>query len=189
MPYGLAGDFSINILSYFYTTCQFGMNIHQDFTLSEILFYKIGGRAKFVLEARSRDDIIEAFEFIKKNNIQKWFIVGLGSNLLVNDAPFDGAVIWIRGGEKPQCSITQEGLIAVHTGETLDTLIIYAFSQGFAGLESLGGLPSTVGGTIYGNASAFGGELRQSVDSVKLLDNTPGNTQMLTLPNCEFGYR
>ncbi len=165
------------------------MNIHRDFPLSDILFYKIGGKANYVLEARSRDEIVEAFEFIKKNNIQKWFIVGLGSNLLVNDTPFDGAVIWIRPGSAPQLSVSQEGLIAGYAGETIDSLIQYSFTQGLTGLEYLGGLPSTVGGAIYGNAGAFGIEMQHAVDSVEILDSSTGNTKMLTLVDCEFTYR
>ncbi len=165
------------------------MKIHRDFPLSEILFYKIGGMASHILEARSRDDIIEAFNFIKKNNIQKWFIVGLGSNLLVNDTPFAGAVIWIREGENPQFAVTQEGLIQAYAGETLDSLTQYAFAQGFINLENLGGLPTTIGGAIHGNAGAFGIEMKHVVEKVEVFDTTTGNIRTFNVADCEFDYR
>lgn len=165
------------------------MNIYRDFDLSKILFYKIGGRTSFVLETKSIADIIEAFTFIKTNNIQKWFAVGLGTNLLVNDAAFNGAVIWIRHGDKPQFAVTQDWLLQAYAGDTLDNLIQYSFEQGFIGLEDLGGLPTTIGGAIHGNAGAFGTEIKNVIGKVEVFDVIENKTKTLSLQGCQFTYR
>lgn len=165
------------------------MSIHRDFNLSEILFYKIGGKASFVLETRSRDDIIQAFDFIKNNNIHKWFVVGLGSNMLISDAPFDGAAVWIRQPDKPEISITDDSLISVYAGDVLDSLINFSFDKRFVGLENLGGLPTTVGGAIHGNAGAFGVEMKDVIEKVEVFNIQTNNTQMFSLVDCEFNYR
>lgn len=165
------------------------MQIHDNLSLKDILFYKIGGTAKLVLEIKSRDDIIAALDYIKKNHIEKFLVVGLGSNLLMHDADFDGAVIFITKPEQQDISLTDEGLIGVYAGQTLDELIQFSFANGFVGLESLGGLPSTVGGAIRGNAGAFGTEMEDVLEKVEVLDMMSGQIKQMTNADCQFSYR
>ena len=94
------------------------MILHERFPLKNILFYKIGGTADIVLEAKSHQDIIEAFEYIKQNNIQKFLVIGLGANLVVNE-DFDGAIIWINKSTSPYIKMTEEGWVEAYAGQTL----------------------------------------------------------------------
>jgi UDP-N-acetylenolpyruvoylglucosamine reductase len=71
------------------------MTIQNNVPLSEILWYKIGGKTKYLLTCENRDDISEAIDFIKKEHVQRVFICGLGSNLIFSDDYFDGVVIRI----------------------------------------------------------------------------------------------
>lgn len=188
------------------------MRIYRDFSLAEILYYKIGGRAKFVLKIENREDLFQALEFVQKNNIKRILPVGLGSNLLVNDGDFAGAVLWFsRYQSAPGIAmyktapgkaryhsalgsaikLREGGLIEAFAAESLDDIIKFSLDNNLVGLEWAGGLPSTVGGGVRGNVGAFGGEIGDIVDSVeivKLLDNGYKKDK-LTKDQLEFAYR
>lgn len=164
------------------------MTIHQNLSLSELLFYRIGGTASYVLEVKSAGDVQEACDFIQKNNIASWMVVGLGTNLLMHDGNFDGAIIWMTKPDSPDITIS-EGLISAYAGQTLDDLVQFSFDDNFIGLEVLGGLPSTVGGAIRGNAGAFGTEMQDVIDRVEVYDLSDHQVKTITNQECEFSYR
>lgn len=167
------------------------MVIHKNVPLSKILYYKIGGKARFVLEATSVDDIFEAVVFIQRNKVQKYLVVGLGTNLLMPDTDYDGAIIRICHPRKPDIHLTSDGLISAFAGHTLDQLIHFSFHNGYIGLENLGGLPSTIGGAVRGNAGAFGIEMKDvilKVSVVKILSSSYKTLEM-TNEECQFAYR
>ncbi len=168
------------------------MTVKNDFPLKDVLWYKIGGTVKYFITCESREDILEAFEFIKKNNINKIFVVGLGTNLLFSDEYFDGAVIQISTNDNLQdAQITNEGLIEVFAGLTMEDFVEYTFEQSLVGLEWSGGLPGTVGGAVRGNAGAYGGEIKDTLVSAEVLDYSADEPIVTTLTNDElqFSYR
>lgn len=165
------------------------MIIHQDVPLKDILFYKIGGIAPLVLEAKSHQDIIEAFEYIREHAIEKFLVVGLGANLVMSDKDFDGAIVWINKSASPYIKLTEEGLVEAYAGQTLDELIQFTFQNYLKGLEVLGGLPSTIGGAIRGNAGAFGVEMKDVLKKVEVYDIATGEVKMLENSECDFSYR
>ena len=133
------------------------MQVHHDFDLSQILWYKIGGKAKYFLQCENRQDILEALDFIEKHHPNRVFVCGLGSNLIFTDEDFDGVVIRIAPGEENPDIFIKNNEAHVFSGLTLDTLIQVALNQKLVGLEWAGGLPGTVGAGIRGNVGAFGG--------------------------------
>lgn len=165
------------------------MVTHHNYPLSELLYYRIGGKARYVLEAKNRDDILEALDFVKKNKIEQFLVVGLGSNLLLPDSDFDGAVIWFCKPETQDIAIDSSGLVSAFAGQTLDDLIQFGFLHNLIGIESLGGLPSTIGGAIRGNAGAFGTEMEDVVEKVEVLDLASGQIKQMTNADCHFSYR
>lgn len=165
------------------------MNIHEKKKLSDILYYHIGGAARYILEVKSRDDVLAAFDFIKKNNIEKFLVVGLGSNLLMQDDNFDGAIIWLTKSELKDITLTSDGLIRIYAGQTLDDLILFSFANNLVGLESLAGLPSTIGGAIHGNAGAFGTEMKDILEKAEVFDQHESKVKELTNKACLFAYR
>lgn len=168
------------------------MHIQKDFPLSQILWYKIGGIAKYLLEIENAQDLQSALDFIKKNNIQKTFFCGLGSNLIFSDDYFDGAVIRIANA-KPQDKDFQkkDEFITAFSGVTLNDLIKYTFKNNLIGLEWAGGLPGTVGAAIRGNVGAFGKEIQDSLFSIEVLEEKDSSYTRRTLKkdDLSFSYR
>src|SRR3990167_4611664 len=103
------------------------MYIYRDFPLNEILYYKIGGEADFVLKIENKQDLLDAFEFVKKNRIKKVLPVGLGSNLLINDNGFNGVVLWFSGSDKTSIIQKDENTIEAFSSVILDDLIQFSF--------------------------------------------------------------
>lgn len=167
------------------------MNIYKDFDLSRILWYRIGGKARFLLEVSDKEDLLKALDFIEKNNIEKHFVIGLGSNLLFSDEPYDGAVIrFVSAGESTIDEISS-GLIYSSACEILDSVIDFALRNNLTGLEWAGGLPGLVGAAVRGNVGAFGGEVKDVLEEAEVLKMENGKWKLGKLNNLqmEFSYR
>ncbi|MBI3069826.1 MAG: UDP-N-acetylmuramate dehydrogenase [Candidatus Levybacteria bacterium] len=171
------------------------MDVYRDFPLSKILYYKIGGKASFVLKVQNKEDLLDALGFIQKNKVKKILPIGLGSNLLVSDEPFKGAVLWFSReelkGKNSTLKLHSGNIIETFASVLLDDLIQFSFAHNLIGLEWAGGLPSTVGGAIRGNAGAFGSEIKDSVYEVEVLDLSNENYLIKTFSNddLQFSYR
>lgn len=167
------------------------MRIVKEAKLSEILWYKIGGTAKYLLECSSKEDVLEAFNFIKKEKIDKFFIVGLGSNLLFTDDYYDGAVIQIASNNTSEIRLIDKNTIEAFAGVTLDDVIQFAFQNNLLGLEWAGGLPGTVGAAVRGNVGAFGGEIKDSFSSaeVLVLNGKKQEVKKMNRRDIKFDYR
>ncbi len=168
------------------------MNIVQDYPLSEFLWYKIGGKAKFFVEISSRDDVHALVDFLKEENPKRIFICGLGSNLVFQDEDFDGVVISVVEPEKKSpLAVTADGLLTVFAGNTLDQAIQFGFHEHLVGLEWAGGLPGTVGAGVRGNVGAFGGEIKDSLDQVEVfsLSHPEKGIFPLAKNDLKFAYR
>lgn len=168
------------------------MKVIKDAQLSEILWYRIGGTAKYLLKCFSEEDVLEAVGFIKKEKVQKHIVVGLGSNLLFTDEYFDGVVIQIYANDySKSIRIIGKDIVEVFAGVELDRVIKFAFDHNLIGLEWAGGLPGTVGAAIRGNVGAFGGEISQSFSSAKILDVSSQKpvVRSLNRRDIKFSYR
>jgi UDP-N-acetylmuramate dehydrogenase len=167
------------------------MIIHNDLEIAPLLWYKIGGKVKSLLDCKTREDILEALKFIKEKNIAKIFVLGLGSNLIFTDEYFDGAVIRIASTPENNIKTGSENEIEVFSGVVLDDVIKYAFTNNLVGLEWAGGLPGTVGAGVRGNVGAYGGEIKDSLVSAEILDYSGDNPVLKTLTKADlqFAYR
>jgi UDP-N-acetylmuramate dehydrogenase len=183
------------------------MQVINDVPLKEKLWYRIGGVAKFFITCSSREDILDAFDFIEKNKIEKIFIVGEGTNLLFADEYFHGVVLQIKSSRHPELvsgsnekipdqvrndiKLSKEGDIEVFAGVKMEDLINFSLNNNFVGFEWAGGLPGTVGGAVRGNAGAYGGEIKDSLLSAEILDYSGGKPVIRTLTNSDlnFSYR
>ena len=168
------------------------MRIYRNFPLSKILYYRIGGRAQLVIRIENKTDLLEALDFVKNNKIKRILPVGLGSNLLVSDKDFDGAVLWFSKGESSAIQLIGDNLIEAFSSVLLDDLIQFAFNKNLIGLEWAGGLPSTVGGAVRGNAGAFGGEIKDAIykiETFELQENGEILEKEFRNSDLEFSYR
>ncbi|KKU95162.1 MAG: UDP-N-acetylenolpyruvoylglucosamine reductase [Parcubacteria group bacterium GW2011_GWA1_48_11b] len=162
----------------------------ENVSLKKYSNYKIGGRARYFYAAKNADDVARAVAQAAGDKLPV-FILGAGTNLLINDSGFDGLVL------KPEINLLklEGGAIRVGAGVLMEDLLNFAVSKGLSGFEWAGGLPGTVGGAIRGNAGAFGGETKDNLYEVTSMDisgNPPaGGPKILKRKNtqCKFGYR
>src|SRR5450756_419639 len=96
---------------------------HEDFPLSTVLYYRIGGTARLFLEAKGRDDVYRALDVVARRGIGRLVVVGLGSNLLFPDGLFDGAVVQVAAPGTPQIRVVGAGLVEAYAGVSLDDVI------------------------------------------------------------------
>lgn len=164
------------------------MQILNDFSLSDIVYYRIGGTAKTVLKIQNKKDVEDAIVYLKKNP-SKILVIGLGSNILLPDSVFSGVVLWFCTAKRSSIQLKKENLIEVFASATLDDVIQFSFRHGLIGLEWAGGLPSTVGGAVRGNIGAFGGEIKDSIESVEVIDLNNFSAKRLTRDQLKFSYR
>lgn len=166
------------------------MKVLENVPLADIVYYRIGGKARFVLKVDNQKDVLQALQFIQSQRIDEVLVLGLGSNILLSDKDFGGAVLWMQGDGKTY-EIGEEGKVKAFAGETLDSLIEFSLRHSLVGLEWAAKLPSTVGGAIRGNAGAFGSEIKDVLFSVDVVDRTdPELTiKQFSLQDCNFSYR
>ena len=147
--------------------------------------FKIGGAADIYITVRSIDDLRGVIKACRDAAIP-WMILGKGSNLLISDNGVEGAVIALDGDFK---SITVDGdTVTCGAALSLSKLCTVAHEHRLSGLEFAYGIPGTVGGAVYMNAGAYGGETKDVVAEVSYM--TPDGT-LGTLNNAQlaFGYR
>jgi len=159
------------------------MNIQKQVALAQYTTFKTGGMADFFCEVKTKKELLEVFEWIKKEQL-KYFILGNGSNLLVSDAGFRGAAIKLRNDEiswKENISIAGAGVL-------LTALIAEAKKYNLGGMEWAFGIPALLGGAVRNNAGAFGSDMGKWVDSVEIFDSA--NLKFKTIANkeCSFFY-
>lgn len=167
------------------------MTVKENFSLANVLWYQIGGPARWYIESVSVEDTLEAIDFIQKNNIEKYIVIGYGSNLLFSDNGYNGLVLQLRSQDKSHIRVTNENMIHAFAGELLDDVIMVGFKNNMVGLEWAGGLPGSVGGALRGNVGAFGGDMQQAfghADVVKLEQHQRESLQ-LQPDDMDFGYR
>jgi UDP-N-acetylmuramate dehydrogenase len=160
------------------------IEIKRDVSLAEFTTFKIGGNARFFVEATNEEQIVETISFAKENDFNL-FILGGGSNVLISDSGFDGVVLKIstKGIEN------QAGLVTAKAGEDWDEFVLFSVSNSLQGIECLSGIPGLVGSTPIQNVGAYGQEVSESIDSVAVYDRKSGNFLELSNADCQFSYR
>jgi UDP-N-acetylmuramate dehydrogenase len=134
----------------------------------------------------------ELIEFVKAADSAKEpiLILGGGSNLLISDAGFAGTVIRVESkGNALDYDACSGGMIEVSAGEDWDKFVEISIEKGFADLESLSGIPGTVGGAPIQNIGAYGHEVSETIARVKTYDRSKGEVKTFTNAECKFSYR
>lgn len=160
-------------------------NWEKDIELAQYTTFKIGGKADYFYRVKSADDLIGCIKLAKEGKLP-FFILGSGSNLLVNDDGFRGLVIKM---ENNFIENLPEFRIEVGAGTPLNGLLAEAMKNDFTGLEWAIGIPGTLGGAVCGNAGAFGQSTSGSVESVKILDTEAMEIKDVGPEFCGFNYR
>lgn len=161
-----------------------GDMLELDKSLAPLTTYGTGGRARYFVEVTSADKLSLAVRVASDLKVP-FFVIGGGSNLLVSDAGYDGLVmkVAIKG-----LALKGETSIECGAGENLMALVDFATGSGLTGLEFAAGIWGTIGGAIYGNAGAYGGEIKDVVAGLRLVDSN-GKIKSVEPGYCRFGYR
>lgn len=153
--------------------------------MSQHTTFKIGGPADYFLMPDKGEDVGRVIKICKEKEIP-YFILGNGSNLLVGDGGYRGAVIQIY---RNMSSVTVEGNeITAQAGALLSAVAAAAKNASLTGFEFAGGIPGTIGGAVVMNAGAYGGEMKDVLTGVTVM-NAEGDIFTLPTEELELGYR
>ncbi len=160
-------------------------DIKIDEPMKKHISFRVGGPADILVTPRTEEQIASVIKLLKKENIP-YLIIGNGSNLLIKDGGIRGVVIEISNNFN---NFEIDGnTVKVQSGALLSVLGKAILRENLKGFEFAAGIPGTIGGALAMNAGAYGGEMKDIVKSVKLMD-TEGNIFELSNEEMEFSYR
>ena len=157
------------------------MLLQENISLAPLTTLRIGGPARFFVEAQSNADVQQAITFSQSRNLPL-FILGGGSNLVLKVA-IPG--IEQRSGNDDDGRV----LFDVGAGESWDRFVSHAVMARCAGIECMSGIPGNVGGTPVQNVGAYGQEVSETIESVEVFDLKEGQIRELCREACGFTYR
>jgi len=146
--------------------------------------FKIGGPCDYLVEPYN-EEVKELISLLKENNL-KYFVMGNGSNLLVSDLGIEGVVIKI--GSNMSNITVENNIVKAEAGARLSALCSHCLEHSLSGLQFAWGIPGTVGGAIFMNAGAYGGEIKQVIESCTYL-TADGEIVTACADELELGYR
>ncbi len=164
---------------------KLGDQVKENVSLAPYTSARIGGPADILITAGSADELARIVKLLWKLDLD-FIMLGGGSNILVSDKGVRGVVVLNRAkgvrfhnGDEP--SVTAE------SGVVFSNLANRCASKGLGGLEWAATVPGTIGGAVYGNAGAFGGDMAGNLITVELLTET--GREKFTVEQMEYGYR
>lgn len=150
--------------------------------LSRYTRFSIGGPADLYAESENAETFIAALSLARSSGMET-VVIGGGTNLIVSDAGFRGIVLRYRGSRL----MASNGRVQADAGALLQDLVDFAIDRGLAGLETLSGIPGSVGAAVYGNAGAYGHSLSERVVRVRFYDGQ--TVRVFDNEECQFQYR
>jgi UDP-N-acetylmuramate dehydrogenase len=164
---------------------EFGENVRFEYDLKKKNWFNIGGKSKVFYKA---DNLKELINFLKKlNNKEKIFILGAGSNTLINDKLFDGVVIKLSKNFN-NTSLLGDDIIIAGSAVLDKTLSEFALKNELSGFEFLSCIPGSIGGGIRMNAGCFGREFKDILLSIQVIDKS-GKVMTIPSKDIKFEYR
>lgn len=163
--------------------------ISENVELSKYTSFKIGGPARFFAAPANDVTLKEVIASLREENID-FFIIGNGSNLLVSDKGYDGCAICMRNRALPyDMQETEDRMsLAVDAGYPLSKIATEISKRGYRGFEFATGIPGSVGGGVVMNAGAYGGEIKDCIKGVEVL-NDRLEIEFIDVNRLELSYR
>lgn len=160
------------------------VELRRDASLAGITTLRVGGPADRLAEPRSRAQLLAVLEAARLAAVP-WLVIGNGSDLVVADAGVRGLVIRNRARE-----VRIDGVrVTADGGTPMALLVKRATTAGLTGLEWAIAVPGTLGGAVWANAGAHGGELADVLVSAETWDPSSGDLNILGAEDCRFAYR
>lgn len=158
------------------------ISVQRDIPLSEHTRFGIGGPADFYIETSNPATFAQALALVRASGLD-WVVIGGGTNLIVSDEGFRGVCLKLTSDR-----ISADGMtVEAESGAVLQDLVDFTVDRGMAGLQTMTGIPGSVGAAVYGNAGAYGHSIQERVRRVRFLDGKLarefGNAE------CQFHYR
>ncbi|HEY4088924.1 MAG TPA: UDP-N-acetylmuramate dehydrogenase [Bryobacteraceae bacterium] len=158
------------------------ISVQRDVPLSEHTRFGIGGPADFYIETSNPASFAQALALVRDSGLD-WVVIGGGTNLIVSDEGFRGVCLKLTSDR-----ISADGMsVEAESGAVLQHLVDFTVDRGMAGLQTMTGIPGSVGAAVYGNAGAYGHSIQERVRRVRFLDGKMvrefGNAE------CQFHYR
>ena len=161
-------------------------NAYFDEPMSLHTSFRIGGKTECFCEVNTEQSLKNIITACRESGTP-YFIIGLGSNLLVNDDGVEGVVIKL-GGDFEEIAKNGDDTIRCGAGVSLAKVCLFAKNKGLGGAEFAWGIPGSVGGAVFMNAGAYGGEMKDIVVSSRYLDED-GKIKELKGSEQDFSYR
>ena len=161
-------------------------DIRKNVSMRDYSTFKAGGSAKYFCEPETSEELKLLIGTCKEQGLD-YYVIGNGSNILFSDKGFDGVVIRIASGEFSTVNVCGNE-VTCGAGALLSRMGNACTNASLKGAEFACGIPGSIGGAVYMNAGAYGGEIKDIVSQVKYLDND-GEIKIINGSDCEFGYR
>ena len=165
---------------------EFGCTFVENASMKDYTTFRTGGTCPLLISPNSVSALREIIKECNNANIP-YTVLGNGSNVLVSDDGIDGVVIHIAD-DLNKITLLNETTIFCEAGVRLGTLCNFALENSLTGLEFAFGIPGSVGGAVFMNAGAYGGEMKDVVTKAYHVDNE-GNEGIISDDNLAFGYR
>ena len=149
---------------------------------------RVGGAAGRFVVAETDEQIISAVSAADRNS-EPLLILGGGSNVVIGDDGWPGTVLLIRTRGIEKTDSSGAGAVGVAAGEDWDSVVFWAVGHELAGVECLSGIPGSTGATPIQNVGAYGQEVADSLQRVRVYDRVAREQRVLSNRECEFGYR
>ncbi len=160
--------------------------VETSYPLAGRTWYGLGGPADYFIRPNNTEQLKEVVRLCNENGIPM-YVMGFGSNLLVSDDGIRGAVIMLDSEQFAHVEFDNREVTA-WAGAELSKLVLTCVEKGLSGIETLTGIPGSVGGAIKMNAGGSFGDFGAAVESVSLMDST-GSVFDKSKPELEFDYR
>ncbi len=157
-------------------------------SLAELTTLRLGGPARDVVEVAAEQALVDAVSAADAAG-QPLLIVAGGSNLVLPDAPIERRVVLVRTAGLQVRRQGDHMVVRAAAGEDWDSLVARAVDDGWVGVETLSGIPGSVGATPIQNVGAYGQEVSETLTAVRVWDRSQRQPRTLAASDCGFGYR
>ena len=162
----------------------FGERYQDNFSLRAYNTFRTGGKADIAVFPQTEEELLFSLNTFQINKTP-YLIIGNGSNLLISDDGVEGAALILTKFKGITISRFE---LSAQAGDMLSETAYFAMKNSLSGLEFASGIPGSVGGAVYMNAGAYGAEMKDVVQSVKMI-GADGIIKTTTNQSIGFGYR
>ena len=163
-----------------------GLELRTAQPMSKYTSFRIGGDAELVALPKNEEELAALLKMSKKMDIPT-AILGAGTNVLAPDEGIQGLVICLKDAMNGMEQVGPDSIL-VMAGVTMSRAAVFAANLGLSGLEFAHGIPGTIGGGVYMNAGAYGGEIKDVCTRVRIMD-LDGNARWISNEEAAFSYR